>query len=599
MSFLERFPPVRGLPPTHTLMSGGCMYVTDDDRDDFEARYVALLLRARAEGSFPCFTERPSPCWFPVIADVDVEVRAGTAPPASASADAVGSAAALAFARAIRDVSGLASLECHLMRRSGPRDGKFGAHAIFPGALFCRSGQRLVAELAKAELEAGAFEAAGVTALVVDECYARNTNWQMYGSTKPSLSGDPYLATATHAFAFAAAEDVDGAVSEAVSVTPIAPEDARDWPRWVALTRVRSLENAGPSPLLPAFEERANRMEFEAAKEVAKRAKGAAERAESRAARSNGVCDEDPAFVSQLLDCLSVERSLHYDTWFQIGTVLASLGDVRELWHEFSRRAAEKYDARTCDRKWESLRRRTGSAGGGHGGRLSIGTLIMYARLDSPDRLRGIMAARSATSRLARSAAEIYDLERNRPCLVSDAATGRPSFEIVQSGTAPCRMYFCATLRVNICTIDDLVGAVAGCRAHDDVRSARAGFGGGVVAAFLRTIGFDRAIAWHAIGSVADGVKRVRVTYDAAVDSFITHRALASRLRDYVLRHWDEYPLLQVVDRCGRRDTIFEQGVYDTLAQIPLAVGHADYFEMAGYRAGDDRGELREQLAGV
>jgi hypothetical protein len=344
MVFLDRFPPVRGLPPTHTLISGGCMFVHDDDREDFEARYVALLRRAQAKGSFPCFTERPSPSWFPVIADVDVKVREGTAAPATVSGDAVGAAVALAFARAIREVSGLASLEWHLMRRSGPRDGKYGAHAIFPGAIFCRSGQRLIVELAKAELDA-AFEAAGVTALVVDECYARNTNWQMYGSTKPALAADPYLATATHAFEFAAAGgDEDGEVTETVTVTPIAPEDACDWPRWVALTRVCSLENDGPSPLLPAFEERTNHMELEAAKEVAKRAKGAAERAEGRAARLNGVCEEDPAFVSQLLGCLSVERSLHYDTWFQIGTILASLGDVRELWHKFSSRAAEKYD---------------------------------------------------------------------------------------------------------------------------------------------------------------------------------------------------------------------------------------------------------------
>jgi hypothetical protein len=51
----------------------------------------------------------------------------------------------------VLEVSGLASIACNLMRRSG---------------------QRLIAELAKAKLEA-----AGATALVVDECYARNTNW--------------------------------------------------------------------------------------------------------------------------------------------------------------------------------------------------------------------------------------------------------------------------------------------------------------------------------------------------------------------------------------------------------------------------------------
>jgi hypothetical protein len=579
MAFLDRFPPVRGLPPTHTLIAGGSMYVHDDDRDDFEARYLALLRRAQAKGAFPCFTERPSPCWFPVIADVDVKVREGTAAVSNASDDAVGAAVAHAFARAIREVSGLAALECHLMRRSGPREGKYGAHAIFPGALFCRSGQRLIVEIAKAELdaafEAGDFEAAGVTALVVDECYARNTNWQMYGSTKPALAGDPYLATATHAFAFGTDPEGDEEeVTEAVTVTPIAPEDVRDWPRWVALTRVRSLGNDGPAPLLPAFEAEARRREEAAAVAEATRNRDSAAAAERAAAEARP--GDDPRqfdFLRRVLDCLSVERATAYDTWRNVGMMLRDFGPAFEpLWHTFSARAPN-YDAEACDRAWASFdRRRCANP-------LTFKTLCYYAKQDSPDQLRCVMADR-ARSRdglsLHATAQRLYEHERNRPCLIANAVTTEPEAELVQSGTAPCKLYFCAAVRSNVCTLGDvarsIVFAVTGERGEvaADANGTRPGAPTPPMPFLQYATGSTAKPAWVALGRDLDGEKKVRVTFQARVESFLAHRALAARFSEYLLRYWGSFPLLERIGRRGERAVIMETACYDTLARIPL-----------------------------
>jgi hypothetical protein len=268
MAFMDRFRSVPGLLPTHTLLGSGCLYVDDDDRSDFESRYVALLRRAELTGSFPCLTERPSALVFPVIADVDVKVGA-IASAAPQPGDAVGSA-----------------------------------------------------------LAAGDFAASDVTSLVVDDCYARNTNWQMHGSTKPALAGDPYVAVATHAFRFAT-EEADAVERTA---TPVSPAAARDWPRWVALTRVRSMECGNPVPLLPAFEAEVCRREEAAARSEAERSREAAAAAERALANARpGDQAGHVAYVGRLLACLSTERTTAYKTWRNVARCSRATGPLTSL----------------------------------------------------------------------------------------------------------------------------------------------------------------------------------------------------------------------------------------------------------------------------
>jgi hypothetical protein len=101
----------------------------------------------------------------------------------------------------------------------------------------------------------------------------------------------------------------------------------------------------------------------------------------------------DIAVAKASLSLLSAERADSYLGWFKAGSACADIGDdLRDAWHEFSRRSA-KYDASECEAKWHHLcdrgeRRELGSA---------VGTLLAMAQEDSGASCRDILAIAEAS----------------------------------------------------------------------------------------------------------------------------------------------------------------------------------------------------------
>jgi len=67
--------------------------------------------------------------------------------------------------------------------------------------------------------------------------------------------------------------------------------------------------------------------------------------------------------IQQALDWISIDASTPYDQWIEIGMgIHAGIGEEgRTLWHSWSERDGGRYDAKVCDRHWNSFGNRTGN----------------------------------------------------------------------------------------------------------------------------------------------------------------------------------------------------------------------------------------------
>lgn len=79
-----------------------------------------------------------------------------------------------------------------------------------------------------------------------------------------------------------------------------------------------------------------------------------------------------------LLNKLDIHRSENYDSWIEIGIVLYNIGcgeeKFLELWKDFSNRCPEKYNATTCETKWNTFTSRN----------ITIRSLFFYFKKDDP-----------------------------------------------------------------------------------------------------------------------------------------------------------------------------------------------------------------------
>jgi hypothetical protein len=137
-------------------------------------------------------------------------------------------------------------------------------------------------------------------------------------------------------------------------------------------------------------------------------------------------------------------------------------------------------------------------------------------------------------------------------------------------------LFFCATLHSNVCMLDDLTRAIVFAVTGEGGREGSSAPVAGIPTVpapipFMRyATGSAAAPAWAALGREKDGAKHVRVTFQARVESFVSHRVLAARLQEYVLRYWGAHPLLERVSARGEHGTAIETNCYDTLARLPL-----------------------------
>jgi hypothetical protein len=87
--------------------------------------------------------------------------------------------------------------------------------------------------------------------------------------------------------------------------------------------------------------------------------------------------------VSQLIECLSVDRAIGYSTWMEVCWCLRSINkNLLSEFVKFSRKCPEKFDEVECERVWERSR---------PDGRYTIASLHYWAKLDNPDLYSNIM----------------------------------------------------------------------------------------------------------------------------------------------------------------------------------------------------------------
>jgi hypothetical protein len=85
---------------------------------------------------------------------------------------------------------------------------------------------------------------------------------------------------------------------------------------------------------------------------------------------------DDRAKAVEALRHLSQNRTVNYTDWVNVGMALHNIADdLLEEWDTWSRGCPEKYEQGACAKKWKSFTR---------GGGLGIGSLLFWAKQDSP-----------------------------------------------------------------------------------------------------------------------------------------------------------------------------------------------------------------------
>lgn len=200
---------------------------------------------------------------------------------------------------------------------------------------------------------------------VMDEAVIEKNNWLMYGSKK--TGGVPYVVTKVIRYCAADNTLVDVTSSVLLGNNASLPDQL-------------SIRNK--------FEETPVRKEFQNAvsdyeqqmEEKKKRRDLVQTVMTNMPCNANNVCD-NLVTVCSLVDILSTERVESYSAWVRLGWCLRNIDHrLLDKWIEFSRKSV-KYVEGECARMWAHMRM----------GGLSIGTLYMWARTDSPERYREII----------------------------------------------------------------------------------------------------------------------------------------------------------------------------------------------------------------
>jgi phage/plasmid-associated DNA primase len=80
------------------------------------------------------------------------------------------------------------------------------------------------------------------------------------------------------------------------------------------------------------------------------------------------------------LDCLNLSRFRDYESWLLIGAIIHNEKGSLDLFHEYSKKV-ENYDGLACNEKWTEYQNHERK-------NIGIGSLIMYARQDNPEKYK-------------------------------------------------------------------------------------------------------------------------------------------------------------------------------------------------------------------
>ena len=371
--FLLGFRVEKGCDHTHTSFAkpSGAFYIPGSEHERFMARYTDAL----AHGDDLHITERHRHIG-PLVVDLDFrheptsEELASGSPRRRYTAESIAEVVRIYGQLIAEHVQTQGSYDFYVLEKSGPtmQKGliKDGVHLIAPGIVTRPEVQHLIRKSALpliAEALKGA-ELANRIDDVVDEAVIERNNWLMYGSKKPM--GEAYVVTRHLSYDRATAKVAPRALDEAAT-----PAD------YVALFSIRNKHDE-----CKVHPERAAVVQDFVAQQEEKRKRREAVQAvvgSSPNVRHN-TCDNLDQ-VAQLVDLLDVARTECYNDWVRVGWCLRNIDHrLLEKWVDFSKRSP-KYVEGECPRLWQYMRQ----------GGLGIGTLHMWARLDSPERYRELL----------------------------------------------------------------------------------------------------------------------------------------------------------------------------------------------------------------
>lgn len=369
-NYLLSFKVEKGCEFTHTsiVKPSGAFYIPGEEEDQFFDRYKTAM----AAGEELYVTEKHKAVG-PVVIDFDFRFEKEESIERRYSADTVKAIMGVytdVFSKyfSLKDGEGV---EAYVMEKPHPVVDKGvlkdGLHIVVPGLVSKPSVQFLIRdEVIKALKGNGALDGLRLKnglEDVVDEAVISRNNWQMYGSKKPNC--EAYRVTRVYRLG---AGDGEGKwTMEEVGLM----EKNEDYVERCSI-RNKYVETG---------------LKIEVADKVAKYEEKQKlqhkKMADARLAKVNtkkNVCD-NMDLVCKLVDILSPSRADKYDDWIRLGWCLRNI-DFRllEKWDDFSRKSS-KYAEGECEKIW-NLMRDDG---------LGVGTLHMWAKLDSPEEYKKLM----------------------------------------------------------------------------------------------------------------------------------------------------------------------------------------------------------------
>ena len=361
-------------PYTHTSLGGarGAFCVTDDRLADFfEAYKRAMIHRVPLH-----MTEKPRH-HSPMRIDLDLHF----ALPADHAARSKRPYDRAFVDRVVQVYTEVLSelidadddaFTAYVTERPAPREDrgrqKDGLHVMWPALLVAPELQHLVRRrvLLRAREIFGGLPLLNDVDKVVDDSIIRNC-WQMYGSTKEGVP--PYQVTQVYRW--------EGVPRAVVRGEP--PPSAEEELGFVELLSLRNKPDAA-TPLHAGKD--AELREFARTALPALGRDGDREKllnlqylTSAINQRRSRLPDGELQFARELVKALSPERAETYESWIKVGFLLHNL-DHRLLddWIAFSA-LSSKFVAGECERIWDRLQH----------GTLSMGSLHLWARMDSPE----------------------------------------------------------------------------------------------------------------------------------------------------------------------------------------------------------------------
>lgn len=366
-NFISGFRVEKGVDHTHTSFAkpSGAFYVPVSESE----RFMQLYRDALARNEDLHFTEHHRHI-SPVIVDLDFryEPTATDAEPQRRHGDAVVDRIVHTYARHLAEfVDTPDTFDVYVTEKPAATmlKGlvKDGLHLVIPGVV-TRPAVQLLLRLAVLPHLGEALRPLNLANRiedVVDEAVIERNNWMMYGSRKPHA--DAYAVTRRYRYNIQTGKTEIEPLSSGVD--------------YVDLFSIRNkhCENV-------VRPERADAVAtFVAQQDEKRRRREAVQSVLSSSVNVRGNTCDNLEQVGHLVDMLDVSRAENYNEWVRTGWCLRNIDHrLLEKWVEFSKKGS-KYMEGECPRLWQYMRQ----------GGLGIGTLHMWARMDSPERYRALI----------------------------------------------------------------------------------------------------------------------------------------------------------------------------------------------------------------